>query len=342
MSYMIATLFRTLISALSAHRRLAFENLALRCQIAILQRSVKRPHLKKSDRLLWVLLSRFWKDWAGSLALVKPDTVIRWHRKGFRLYWTWRSRRKRKGRPAVAPEIRELIRKMSRANPLWGAPRVQGELLKLGIEISQAAVSKYMLRHRDPPSQTWRTFLDNHIGNLVSVDFFTVPTVTFRVLFVFVVLAHDRRRVVHFNVTDSPTAKWTAQQIVEAFPLDTAPQYLLRDRDGIYGVEFSSRVQSMGIREVKTAPRSPWQNPYAERLVGTLRRDCIDHVIVLSENHLRRLLRLYLVYYHTYRTHLSLEKDSPEPRRVEPPEYGRIIETPLVGGLHHRYGRLAA
>jgi transposase InsO family protein len=339
---MIATLSKTLISALSSRRKLAFENLALRHQIGVLQRSVKRPHLKKRDRLLWVLLSRFWKDWASSLVLVKPDTVIRWHRKGFRLYWAWGSRRVRKGRPAITPDIRELVRKMSRANPLWGAPRVHGELLKLGIEISQATVSKYMLRHRDPPSQTWKTFLDNHIGNLTSVDFFTVPTVTFRVLFVFVVLAHDRRRVVHFNVTDSPTAKWTAQQIVEAFPWDSAPQYLIRDRDGIYRAEFSDRVQSLGIREVKTAPRSPWQNPYAERLIGTLRRDCIDHVIVLGENHLRQLLRRYLVYYHTCRTHLSLQKDSPEHRQVQLPKFGKITETPLVGGLHHRYDRLAA
>jgi len=251
MSHMIATLSKTLISALSSRRKLAFENLALRHQIGVLQRSVKGPHLKKRDRLLWVLLSRFWKDWASSLVLVKPDTVIRWHRKGFRLYWAWGSRRMRKGRPAITPDIRELVRKMSRANPLWGAPRVHGELLKLGIEISQATVSKYMLRHRDPPSQTWKTFLDNHIGNLTCVDFFTVPTVTFRVLFVFVVLAHDRRRVVHFNVTDSPTAKWTAQQIVEAFPWDSAPEYLIRDRDGIYRAEFSDRVQSLGIREVK-------------------------------------------------------------------------------------------
>jgi len=274
LSSMIATLFRTLTLALSARRRLAYENLALRHQIAVLQRSVKRPQLKKRDRLLWVLLSRTWKDWAGSLVLVKPDTVIRWHRKGFRLYWTWGSRRKRKGRPGIAPDIRDLIRKISRANPLWGAPRIHGALQKLGIEISQAAVSKYMLRHRDPPSQTWKTFLNNHMDNLVSIDFFTVPTLTFRVLFVFVVLAHDRRRVVHFNVTESPTAKSTAQQIVEAFPWDSAPQYLLGDRDGIYGTGFSKRVQSMGIREVKSAPRSPWQNPYSERLVGTLGRDC--------------------------------------------------------------------
>ena len=231
---------------------------------------------------------------------------------------------------------------MSRANPLWGAPRIHGELQKLGIEISQATVSKYVVRPNRPPSQTWRTFLDNHIRSLVSVDFFTVPTVTFKVLFVFVVLAHHRRRVVHCNVTDTPTAAWTAQQIVEAFPWDTAPRYLLRDRDAVYGVVFSSRVQALGIREVKAAPRSPWQNPYVERLIGTLRRECLDHVVVLNETHLRRLLRDYLAYYHRVRTHLSLEKDSPEPRLMERLDQGRIVETPMVGGLHHRYTRQAA
>jgi len=203
-------------------------------------------------------------------------------------------------------------------------------------------VSKYVGRPNRPPSQTWRTFLDNHLRSLVSVDFFTVPTVTFKVLFVFVVLAHHRRRVVHCNVTDAPTAAWTAQQIVEAFPWETAPRYLLRDRDAVYGVVFSSRVQALGIREVKAAPRSPWQNPYVERLIGTLRRECLDHVVVLNETHLRRLLRDYLAYYHCVRTHLSLEKDSPEPRLVERLDQGRIVETPMVGGLHHRYTRQAA
>ena len=231
---------------------------------------------------------------------------------------------------------------MSKANPLWGAPRIHGELQKLGVEISQAAVSKYVVRHRRPPSQTWRTFLDNHLGCLVAVDFFVVPTAMFKVLFVFVVLAHDRRRVVHINVTDTPTAQWTAKQLVEAFPWDTAPRYLLRDRDGVYGVEFSSRVKGMGIGEVKTAPRSPWQNPYVERLIGTLRRECLDHVVVLNETHLRRLLRDYLLYYHSARTHLSLAKDAPEPRPVEHLDDGRIVETPMVGGLHHRYTRQAA
>ena len=339
---MIATLLRTLISTLASHRKLALENLALRQQIVVLQCSVKRPCLKKSDRVFWVLLARIWKDWTKALILVKPDTVVRWHRTGFRLYWTWKSRRKGHGRPAVPSEVRQLIRRMSRANPLWGAPRVHGELLKLGIEISQAAVSKYMVRRRKSPSPSWRAFLDTHVKDLVSIDFFTVPTVTFRVLFVFVILAHERRRIIHVNVTESPTAKWTAQQIVEACPWDTAPRYLLRDRDGIYGQEFTSRVDHMGIKEVKTAPRSPWQSPYVERLIGTLRRDCIDHVIVVDENHLRRILREYLAYYHGCRTHLSLEKDSPEPRKVESPDQGKIVEFPMVGGLHHRYSRRAA
>ncbi len=339
---MISTLLRTLISTLASHRQLALENLALRQQIAVLQRTTKRPRLKNSDRLFWVLLSKIWKDWAGGLAVVKPGTVIRWHRKGFRLYWTWKSRRKGHGRPAVPSEVRQLIRRMSQTNSRWGAPRVHGELLKLGIEISQAAVSKYMVRHRKPPSQSWRSFLNNHVRDLVSIDFFTVPTVTFRVLFVFVILAHERRRIIHFNVTESPSAKWTAQQIVEAFPWDTAPRYLLRDRDGTYGHEFTSRIDHMGIKEVKTAPRSPWQNPFVERLIGTLRRDCIDHVIVVGENHLRRILRDYFAYYHSCRTHLSLDKDSPEQRKVEPPDQGKVVELPMVGGLHHRYARLAA
>ena len=231
---------------------------------------------------------------------------------------------------------------MSQANPLWGAPRIHGELLKLGIEISQASISKYMIRGGKPPSQAWRTFLENHVGELVSIDFLTVPTLSFRVLCVFVVLAHERRRVVHFNVTDSPTAEWTSLQILQAFPWDSAPRYLLRDRDCTYGQAFVRRVQAMGIKEVKIAPRSPWQNPFAERFVGTLRRDCLDHVIILNENHLRRIVRNYLGYYHDSRTHLSLEKDSPEPRTIEPLESGEIIALLQVGGLHHRYTRRAA
>ena len=313
----------------------------MRHQLAVLQRTAPRLRLRPSDRLFWVLLARLWSGWAEAVAIVQPETVIRWHRAGFRLFWTRKSHRNGPGRPAVAPDVRALIRTMARANPLWGAPRIHGELQKVGLEISQATVSKYLVRRRTPPSQTWRTFLANHIGSLVSVDFFTVPTVMFNVLFVFVVLAHDRRRVVHVNVTDAPTAQWTAQQLVEAFPWDTAPRYLLRDRDAVYGIVFSSRVQTLGILEVKTAPRSPWQNPYVERLIGTLRRECLDHLVVLNATHLRRLLRGYLIYYHSARTHLSLDKDAPEPRGVERLDQGRIVETPLVGGLHHRYSRAA-
>ena len=342
MAGMMTLILTGLLFALRTRRALVLENLALRHQLVVLQRAAPRPRLRTADRLFWVLLSRLWSGWADAVSIVQPATVIRWQRSGFKLYWTWKSSRRCPGRPAVAPEIRALIRTMTHANPLWGAPRIHGELQKLGIEISQAAVSKYLGRRSKPPSQMWRTFLDNHLRSLVSVDFFTVPTVTFKVLFVFVVLAHDRRRVAHCNVTDAPTPQWTAQQLVEAFPGETAPRYLLRDRDAVYGVVFSSRVQSLGIREVKTAPRSPWQNPYVERLIGTLRRECLDHMVVLNETHLRRLLRNYLTYYHGCRTHLALEKDAPEPRAVARVDQGRIVETPLVGGLHHCYTRQAA
>jgi putative transposase len=342
MAGMLTLILTGLLFALRTQRALVLENLALRHQLAVLHRTAPRPRLRPSDRLFWVLLARLWHGWAEVVAIVQPETVIRWQRTGFRLFWTWKSRRPGLGRPAVAPDVRALIRTMARANPLWGAPRIHGELQKLGLEISQAAVSKYLGRRSTPPSQTWRTFLDNHIQTLVSVDFFVVPTVLFKVLFVFVVLAHDRRRVVHVNVTDAPTAQWTAQQLVEAFPWDMAPKYLLRDRDAVYGVAFSRRAQSMGIHEVRTAARSPWQNPYVERLIGTLRRECLDHVVVLNETHLRRLLSHYLLYYHRARTHLALDKDTPEPRPVEHPDQGGIVEIPMVGGLHHRYTRQAA
>ncbi len=242
----------------------------------------------------------------------------------------------------MSREVRDLIRKMSLANPRWGAPSIHGELLKLGIELSQATAAKYMERHRRPPSQTWRTFLDIHLKQLVSTDFFVVPTVNFRILFVFVVLAHQRRRVIHFNVTAHPTSEWTAQQVVEAFPWDTAPRYLLRDRDSIHGDVFRQRVRGMAIREVMTAPRSPWQSPYVERLIGSVRRECLDHLIVLNEESLRQRLKLYFAYYHRARTHLSLDKDAPESRPVQPPELGSVVELREVGGLHHRYERRAA
>src|SRR5262245_2969340 len=303
---------------------LQVENIALRHQLAVLRRSVKRPKLTSADRLLWAWLCEAWSDWRSSLLIVKPETVIGWHRKGFRLFWTGTVRRGQTGRPPVSKETRQLIRKMSRENPLWGAPRIHGELLKLGIDIGETSVGKYLPRRRKPPSQTWQTFLENHVKTMVSIDFFTVPTIRFQVLYVFLVLAHDRRRVVHFNVTAHPTAEWTAQQLREAFPFDQTPKYLLRDRDGIFGGEFCKQVTDLGIEEVLSAPRSPWQRAYVERLIGTIRRECLDHIIVFNETSLYRHVKFFLGYYHTSRTHLSLAKDPPEPRSVQPPASGAI------------------
>ena len=338
---LLYVLFATARSSLKPQRELALENLALRQQLAIVQRKTKRPKLSKADRAFWVALCRLWPDWHNALLIVKPQTVIGWHRKGFKLYWTWKSR-KRTGRPPIDAEIRTLIRRIARENPTWGAPRIHGELLMLGFEVGEATMSRYMPRRRKPPSQTWRSFLQNHTQDLVSIDFFVVPTATFRILYVFLVLEHERRRIVHFNVTDGPSAKWTGQQLVNAFPYDSVPKYVIRDRDKIYGADFVRRVRVLGIEQVLTAPQSPWQNPYCERVIGTLRRDCLDHVIVLTERHLRRILRKYLEYYHGFRTHLALDKDTPEIRQRESPDGGKVIALPMVGGLHHRYARRAA
>ena len=339
----LTTLLTTLSSIFHSRAALQLENLALRHQIGVLQRSSrKRPKLTLVDRLLWVWLSRILSGWQSALALVKPETVVAWHRKGFRLFWTWKVRHGQPGRPIISREVRDLIRKMCRENLSWGAPRIHSELLKLGINIGESSVSKYMVRSRKPPSQTWRTFLENHAQQLVSIDFFTVPTIRFQVLYVFLVLAHDRRRILHFNVTAHPTAEWTGQQLREAFPFDQLPRYLLRDRDRIFGDDFREQVRDMGICEVLSALHSPWQRAYVERVIGSIRRECLDHVIVLHENALRRTLNSYFDYYHRSRTHLSLRKDSPEPRAIQPPEMGTIVTVPQVGGLHHRYERRAA
>jgi transposase InsO family protein len=297
--------------------------------------------LRWRNRAFWDLFSCFWGDWRKSLYIVQPETVIRWHRQGFRYYWRWKSRTRWPGRPRTPREVRDLIHQMSRDNPLWGAPRIHGELRKLGIDVCQSTVSKYMVRHRKPPSQSWRTFLSNHAQDIVSIDFFTAPTATFRVLYVFLVLDNARRKIVHFNVTESPSAVWTGQQIVEAFPWDTAPRWLIRDRDGKFGDEFNRRVAALNIEQVVTSRRSPWQNPYVERVIGSIRRECLDHVIIFNEQHLRRVLRQYLDYYHRRRTHLGLDKDCPEPRAIELPEQGTIQSEPILGGLHHRYFRRA-
>ena len=233
------------------------EILVLRHQLSVLQRSVKRPQLSPADRFFWAWLSSVWTGWESRVSIVKAATVIGWHRKGFGLFWSCRIRDVKRGRPAVPKEVRQLIRMLSRENPLWGAPHIHGELLKLGINIGETSVSKYMVRHRKPPSQTWRTFLDNHLKTMVSVDFLVVPTIRFQILYVFLVLAHERRRILHFAVTAHPTAEWTAQQMREAFPWDTVPRYLLRDRDRIFGQEFVKQVRAMGIKPVLSAPRFP-------------------------------------------------------------------------------------
>ena len=284
-------------------------------------------------------LARVWNQWCSALILVKPETVLRWHRQGFRYFWRWKSR----GRPCVSPEVIRLIRRMSRENPLWGAPHICSELLLLGYDVAEATVAKYMIRRgRRPPSQTWRTFLRNHLRTTAACDFFVVPTATFRLLFCFVILSHDRRRILHFNVTAHPPSAWTAQQIREAFPGDgTEPRYLLRDRDGAYGDEFRRVVRAIGIREILTAPQSPWQNPYAERDIESIRRECLDHLIILGERHLRSILSQYVNYYNVSRPHLSLERNAPVPGSIEPPASGAIMTVPQVGGLHHRYTRAA-
>src|SRR5881296_1514251 len=340
----LGILIGTLRATVRTHRELALENLALRQQLAVWKARQPRPRLTAMDRIFWVVLSRLWKSWRNSLRVVRPETVVGWHRQGFGRYWAWKSRRRR-GRPGIAIELRELIRRMSRANPLWGAPRIHGELLKLGLTVSQATVSKYIFRRRKPPSQTWRAFLknhENHAKDLIALDFFTVPTATFRVLFVLVVLSHGRRRLVHFNVTEHPTAEWTARQLLEAGGLDECPRHLIRDHDQVYGERFSRQARMLDIREAVIAPRSPWQNAYAERVIGSIRRECLDHVVIVRERQLLRILSKYADYYNRTRTHLSLAKDAPESRSVQPPSQGRVMQVPRVGGLHHEYLRRAA
>ena len=298
------------------------------------------PSLHVGRSNLVGVLAHIWPGWRSAVPVIKPETVISWHRRGFRLFWTWKSQH-RLGRPAVSHDVRALIREMSTANPLWGAPRIHGELLKLGIAVSQSTVGKYMRRHPRPPSQTWRTFLTNHASQIMAADFFVVPSVTFRLLFVLIILAHDRRRIVHVAVTEHPTAAWTAQQLRNAFSERDAPRYLLHDRDSVVA-DVATTIAGMNTQTVRTAPRSPWQNAYAERVIGSIRRECLDHVVVVNAAGLRRLLTAYIAYYMESRTHLALTKDPSISRPVMPASVGRIVVTPHVGGLHHRYDRAAA
>jgi putative transposase len=342
MPVVLLFVFRFVRLLFSGHQAVAIENAALRMQIAAFQRKRKRPLLTTWDRVFWITLRSVWSGWRHPLMYVQADTVVRWHREHFRRCWARLSKtqRRRRGRPGTAAELRRLIERIAAANPLWRAPRIHGELKMIGIATSERNVSRILRRLRRPPNQTWRTFLHNHIGQLVSIDFFTVPTITMRVLFVLIVLEHDRRKVLHFNVTEHPTGAWTAQQIVEAFADREAAQYLIRDHDSRYGAEVRLRIQSLGIQEILTAPQSPWQNPYAERLIGSIRRECLNHYVILNARHLKRTLSSYFRYYHQSRTHLSLDKQCPFPR--EALKVGKILAIPQLGGLHHRYERIAA
>jgi putative transposase len=286
--------------------------------------------------------TELWPQAINAMVLVKPTTLRQWHRRGFRFVWSFRSGARRPGRPQIALEVRDLIRQMSTANPLWGAPRIHGELLKLGIEVSQATVGRSMPWRPKEPSPTWRSFPQNHITDIAAVDMFVVATATFGLLYAVIVLGHDRRRVIHFDVTQNPTQTWLARQITEAFPWDTEPRYLLRDRDTSYGIGFRDRVRAMNIEEVVTAPHSPWQNPFVERLIGSIRRECLDYIIISNETHLRRVLSSYFQYHHKSRTHIALNKDCPESRPISSPATGKIITVAQVGGLYHRYERRAA
>jgi len=332
-----------LFAALRPRAILFAENLVLRQQLAILRRATPRPRLRPIDRAFWVIVSRMWSRWAECLAIVQPATVIGWHRRGFARWWAWKSRRV--GRPPLAPELVSLIEQMAVENQFWSRRRIASELAKLGYAVDKDTVAKYMpkpaQRPRNPPSQTWKTFLRNHLAGTIAIDFLTVPTVTFNVLYVFFVLSLERRRVLHVNVTAHPYATWAAQQIVEAIGAELVPARLIRDRDAIFGTEFDARVNNLGVRQIRISPRSPWQNGYAERWVGTLRRELLDHVIVLGERHLLRLVRQHVAYYNSDRPHMSLGGDSPVTRDVEPPTAGKVIALPRVGGLHHRYSRAA-
>jgi len=312
--------------------------MALRHQLIVLRRKVRnRPRLTNSDRWFFIQLYRWFPSILQVLTIIRPETLVRWHRAGFRAYWHWKSRLPGR-RPQIETNLRVLIRRMSIENPLWGAPRIHGELLKLGFEVAQSSVAQYMVKRRGPPNQGWRTFLRNHAPDIAAMDLFIVPTIGFDLLYAFVIVRLDRRDLVWINVTTNPTAEWIAHQITEAFPWDDAPQYLIRDLDRIYGTCVTRRVPAMGIRDKPTASASPWQNGFAERLIGSIRRECVDHFVVLGEAHLRRILRAYAHYYNNIRTHRSLDKDAPVSRPVQ--RTGSIRSHAILGRLHHHYVRV--
>jgi transposase InsO family protein len=327
-----------LASPFKSKLRLEAENAVLRHQLIVLRRRQRgRVRLTNNDRWFFIQLYRWFPSILQVLTIIRPETLVRWHRAGFRRYWQWKSRRLG-GRPQIETELRVLIRRMSVENPLWGAPRIHGELLKLGFEVAQSSVAKYMVKQQGRPSQGWRTFLHNHAPDIAAMDLFVVPTIGFKLLYALVIVRLDRRDLVWINVTAHPTAEWISRQITEAFPWNEAPPYMIRDRDSIYGAVVTRRLRAMGIRDRPIAPASPWQNGVVERLIGSIRRECVDHIIVLGELHLRRILKSYARYYNETRTHLALGKDAPVSRSVQ--RAGLICSRAILGGLHHHYSRI--
>jgi transposase InsO family protein len=338
---MLAILFAlgmTVADLVKSRARLEAEILLLRHQLNLaLRNAPPRVRLQGSDRIFMVWMVCLWPSLLDVVRVVRPETVLRWHRAGFRIYWRWKSR-KRVGRPRIGRGLRDLVRRMSEENPLWGASRIHGEVLMLGFEVAQSTVSRYMKRGRPPPSQSWKTFLCNHAHAIAAIDLCIVPTVTFERLFAFLVVGHDRRQLLRIiEVTKHPTAEWLARQMTEALPWASAPAYLVRDNDGAYGQVFRARVSAMGIRDRPISPGSPWQNGIAERLIGTLRRECLDHVVVFDERHLRCVLFAYANYYNQTRPHRSLQKDAPLRRAIQ--RIGEVAVMPILGGLHHQYVR---
>jgi putative transposase len=321
---------------------LVLENLVLRQQVSVLKRKNRRPRLAGMDRWFWVAVRQVWPGWKASLLVVKPETVVEWHRRAFRRYWRLKSRAKQIGRTPISKELQQLIFQMASENPTWGAPRIHGELKMLGFDVAERTISRWMQRQprKTDPAQRWLSFLRNHREAIVAMDLFTMPTVTFHLLYCFFIIAHDRRRVLHFNVTDHPTSTWITQQIRETFPDEAGARYLILDHDGKYGFEVPAAIRAMGIVPLHTALRSPWQNGVAERWIGSCRRELLDHVIPVSERHLRRLVSDYVDYYHDDRTHLGLDKQTPN-GRTRAGSGGTVISFPRIGGLHHRYERAA-
>jgi putative transposase len=335
-------LFVLLIRSFSSRHDLLLENLALRQQLAILASRHPKPRLAVPDQLFWLTLRRFWPQWKAAVLIVQPETVVRWHRAGFKLYWRWISRRRaRPGRRPTSKEQRELIFRMAAENPTWGAPRIHGELQMLGFDISERTVLRWMRKapRRPEPAKRWAAFLSNHREVIAAMDFFTVPTFAFGVLYCFFVIAHDRRRILHFNATKHPTSAWVSQQLRDAFPFDRAPRYLIHDRDATFGPAVVETAKMLGVKSIRTSFKSPWQNGVAERFVGSCRRDLLDHVIVLNGRHLKRLMSDYVRYYHEDRTHLGMAKQTPAGRETARNTRinAKVISMPRLGGLHHRY-----